>query len=193
MLGDNFMWFPEKSGSKVEGESTDSFFAHKKAFEIRTFSFGMDNKDSVDSGAGKSSNSGGGKAKFQEFTINKRVDSASVPLYKACSLGTLFPNVMLAIRRSEGSGLIYLQYIFRYVHVTGITWEGGGGEDLASETMSFSFKAMGVQYIATKADGTQGRRQSWSWNTVTQNDKSGSPSLDIDGIESPPEFLPGQP
>lgn len=151
MIGDNFMWFPEKSsGAKVEGESTDTFFAHKKAFELRSFQFTMDNKDAVDSG---SKGSVAGRAKFQEFEIEKDVDSASVPLYKACSLGTLIPTVMLAVRKAGGSSLLYLQYIFRYVHVTGITWSGGSGDSRASEKMTFSFKAMGFQYIAQAADG----------------------------------------
>jgi type VI secretion system secreted protein Hcp len=190
MIGDNFMWFPEKSGgTKVEGETSDTFFAHKKAFELRSFQFTMDNQDAVDSG---SKGSVAGRAKFQEFEIEKDVDSASVPLYKACSLGTLIPTVMLAVRKAGGSSLLYLQYIFRYVHVTGITWTGGSGEGRATEKMTLSFKAMGFQYIAQAADGGVGRKQAWSWNTATQNDKQGSPSLEIAGIESAPDFLPGQ-
>lgn len=194
MIGDNFMWFPETNGTRVEGESTDRYFSHKKAFEISSFKFAMDNKEAVDSPGRKgSTGSAAGKVKFQEFEIEKRVDSASVPLYRACSEGKPFPNVMLAIRRAEGSALVYLQFIFRYVHVTGITWSGGGGEDLAKERMTFNFVAMGVQYIATKADGTQGKRQSWSWNTITQDGKPGIASLDIKDVEAPPEFVPGQP
>ncbi len=189
MIGDNFMWFPEKSGgAKVEGETADTFFAHKKAFELRKFQFTMDNKDAVDAG---SKGSAAGRAKFQEFEIEKDIDAASVPLYKACSLGTLIPTIMLAVRKAGGSSLLYVQYIFRYAHVTGITW--GAGDSLPTERMTFSFKAMGFQYITQTADGGVGRRQSWSWNTATQNDKQGSPSLDIAGIESAPDFLPGQP
>ncbi len=191
MIGDNFMWFPEKSGgAKVEGETADTFFVHKKAFELRNFQFTMDNKEAVDSG---SKGSAAGRAKFQEFEIEKDIDAASVPLYKACSLGTLIPTIMLAVRKAGGSSLLYVQYIFRYVHVTGITWGGGAGDSPPTERMTFSFKAMGFQYITQTADGGVGRRQSWSWNTATQNDKQGSPSLDIAGIESAPDFLPGQP
>jgi type VI secretion system secreted protein Hcp len=189
MIGDNFMWFPEKNGYKVEGETTDAFFATKKAFEVYNFRFTMDNKDSVDSDGSKSA---AGKAKFQEFEVEKTVDTASVPLYKACSLGTLIPTIMLAIRKSGGSDLIYLQYIFRYAKVTGITWSGGSREESAMEKMTFSFKAMGVQYISQRPDGGVGKRQSWSWNTATQGGKSGTPSLELEGIESPPDFLPGQ-
>jgi type VI secretion system secreted protein Hcp len=191
MIGDNFMWFPEKSGSKVEGETSDSFFSRKRAFELINFRFTMDNKEAVDSGAGKGS--AAGKAKFQEFEIDKEVDSASIPLYKACSLGTLIPTIMMASRKAGGSGLIYLQYIFRYNHVTGITWSGGTGNASATEKLTFAFKAMGVQYISQKPDGSEGRRQAWSWNTAVQNDRPGSPTLEIEGVESAPDFLPGHP
>lgn len=189
MNGDNFMWFPDNSGwSDVDGETTDSYFTKKRAFEVNRFQFTMDNKESVDSGA---KGSVAGRAKFQEFEVEKLVDSASVPLYRACSLGTLIPTIMLVSRKSGGSGLLYLQYIFRYTHVTGITWMGG--EDAVTEKMTFSFKAMGFQYIAQTATGGQGKKQAWSWNTVTQGDKPGSTSLDISGIEKAPDFLPGRP
>jgi type VI secretion system secreted protein Hcp len=195
MIGDNFMWFPESTGGwKAEGETSDTFFAAKKAFEILNFKFTMDNKETVDAPGGKGGTGGkpgsaAGKAKFAEFEIDKEVDSASVPLYRACSTGQMIPTIMLAIRKAGGSGLIYLQYVFRYAHVTGITWSGGTGEEGAVEKMTFSFKALGVQYIAQKADGTPGKRQAWSWNTAVQGDKSGSPSLDIPGVDPPPDFV----
>jgi type VI secretion system secreted protein Hcp len=188
MISDNFMWFPESSGWKAEGESNDAYFASKKAFEISNFSFTMDNKEAVDAPGAKGSSSAG-KAKFAEFSVDKAVDSASIPLYRACSQGQMIPTIMLAIRKAGGSGLIYLQYIFRYTHVTGITWSGGQGSEGASEKLTFSFKAMGVQYIAQKPDGSQGKRQSWSWNTAVQDDKT---SLDMPGLDPAPEFVAGR-
>jgi type VI secretion system secreted protein Hcp len=186
MIGDNFMWFPEKSGAKISGETSDEQFSKKKAFEVQNFSFTMTSEEATESGKG-STGSSAGKAKFGTFSIDKVVDSASVPLYKACSLGTIFPSIMLAIRRAGGSPLLYLQYIFRYNQITGITWSGGSGQERPKEQMVFSFKAMGVQYIQQEPDGREGSKQMWSWNTVNQ----GSPTLDITGIEPAPNFLSG--
>ena len=184
MTGDNFMWFPEKSGTQIYGETTDDWFAKRKAFELLSFTFQMTCEESTES---SSHGGGSGKAKFGSFTIEKTVDSASVPLYKACSLGTVFPTVCLAIRKVGGSPLLFLQYIFRYNQVTGITWNGGTGQERPKETMVFNFKAMGVQYIQQQPDGREGRKQAWSWSTVDQ----GGCTLDIKGIEAPPSFLPG--
>ena len=187
MIGDNFMWFPEKSGTRISGETADDWFSRKKAFEVGNFQFTMTSEEATEGGKGGASGSSAGKAKFGSFTIEKTVDSASVPLYKACSLGTVFPTIMLAIRRSGGSPLLYLQYIFRYNQVTGITWSGGSGTERAKEQMTFSFKALGVQYIRQEPDGREGSKQMWSWNTVNQ----GSATLDITGIDPAPDFLSG--
>lgn len=183
MIGDNFMWFPDKTGSKILGETTDDVFAKKNAFELLSFTFTMTCEETTE-GKG-SSGASAGKAKFGQFTIEKTVDTASVPLYKACSMGTVFPTIMLAVRKAGGSHLLYLQYIFRYNQVTGITWSGGAGSEAPKETMTFSFKAMGVQYIRQQADGREGNKQQWAWNTAEQ----GGCTLDIKGIEPAPSFL----
>jgi hypothetical protein len=80
-----------------------------------------------------------------------------------------------------------MQYIFRYNQVTGVTWSGGTGSERPTESVTFIFKAMGVQYIPQAADGREGTKQMWSWNTSDQ----GSPSLEITGIEPAPRFLSG--
>lgn len=187
MIGDNFMWFPEKalqpnSGVVVKGDTTDERFWQRDAFEIKTFGFEIECEESTE---GKKA---AGKGKFKKFIIDKVIDSASVPLYKACSLGAIFPTVMLAVRKSGGSPLLYLQYIFRYCQITGITWSGGSGDKLPEEKATLSFKAMGMQYIPQKPDGTEGVKNSWVWNIEDQ----GSCSLKIKGIDGPdPQYLPG--
>ncbi|MBS1859915.1 MAG: type VI secretion system tube protein Hcp, partial [Acidobacteria bacterium] len=142
MPADNFLWFPEaaKGGnltgksSKPEGETTDKFFAGKKALEILSFSFGVAQAQTVGSQTGGAS---AGKSSFEEFTVEKAVDLASVPLYVACAAGAHFPTVCLAIRKAGGSNLLYLQYIFRMVFVTGINWNGGGGDEAPKESVKF--------------------------------------------------------
>src|SRR4051794_16335375 len=139
MIGDNFMWVPDNAGVSIEGETTDTYFGKVKAFEVGDFSFTMKNEEPTEGPGGGASQAG--KAKFQEFTVEKMMDTASVPLYKACSLGTMIPTLMLGVRKASGAGgLLYVQYIFRYNHITGITWSGGTG-DGAKEKMTFSFKA----------------------------------------------------
>ncbi len=169
--------------SQPEGETTDNWFSQKKALEVLSFTFGVTQAETTGSA---STGAGAGKAKFDEFSIEKAVDLSSVPLYNACTAGAHFPSVMLAVRKAGGSNLLYLQYIFRMVFVTGISWSGGGGEEAPKETIKFKFGAMGIQYIQQKADGTEGTKMNGLWSTATNK-----PSLDVPGLPAAPSFLGG--
>jgi type VI secretion system secreted protein Hcp len=189
MAADNFLWFPEaaKGGLLVgnatqpQGETTDSWFSKKKALEVLSLSFGVSQAETSGSA---STGAGAGKAKFEEFTVEKAVDLASVPLYVACTAGAHYPSVMLAVRKSGGNHLIYLQYIFRMVFVTNISWSGGGGEEAPKETVKFKFGAMGIQYVQQMADGTEGTKMQGAWSTTTNK-----PSLDVTGLSAAPPYL----
>lgn len=181
MLSDNFMWIGD--GTQVTGETNDDFFCELGAFELIDFKFDITADDTTESsGSGASA----GKAKFGKFEVNKSMDSASVPLYKACCSATIFPSIMVAVRKAGGDHLIYLQYIFRYNQITSLTWAGGTGAERPKETLQITFKGMGIQYIAQLPDGRPDRPQYWAWNTANQ----GAPSLNIPGIAPPPAYLP---
>jgi type VI protein secretion system component Hcp len=182
MLSDNFMWIPEKGGTQIIGETSDVYFSTKNAFEVSKFAFKVTGAEAAEGQSGSK-----GKAKFGSFSIDKVVDTASVPLYKACTQATIFPSICLAVRKSGGSFLIYMEYIFRYNQIIGIDWDGGSGSERPKETITFSFKAMGLQYIPQLPDGREGRPQQWSWNVSDQ----GSATLTIAGIDPPPDFIAG--
>jgi type VI protein secretion system component Hcp len=182
MLSDNFMWIPQKGGTQVCGETTDLYFATKKAFEITKFTFKVEGADAAEGGGPNTK----GKGKFGAFSIDKVVDAATVPLYKACTQATIFPSICLAIRKVGGDFLIYMEYIFRYNQITGIDWDGGAGSERPKETITFSFKAMGLQYVAQKPDGTPDRPQQWSWNV---SDQGGGGTLVVAGIDPAPDFI----
>jgi len=191
MAADNFLWFPNPAtggllsgkATQPEGETSDNWFSKKKALEVLSFGFGVSQAETSGSG---STGAGAGKAKFEEFQIEKFVDLASVPLYNACTAGAHFPSIMLAVRKSGGTNLLYLQYIFRMVFVTGINWSGGGGEEAPKETIKFKFGAMGIQYIAQTASGGEGTKIQGLWSTTTNK-----PSLEVPGLGGPPTFLDG--
>ena len=191
MAADNFLWFPAAAtggllvgkATQPEGETTDKWFSTMKALEVLSVSFGVAQAHTIGSASGGAA---AGKAKFEEFTIEKAVDLASVPLYNACTAGAHFPSVMLAIRKASGQHLLYLQYVFRMVFVTGISWSGGGGEEAPRETVKFMFGAMGIQYIQQKADGSEGTKIQGLWNTT-----SNASSLDVAGLGAAPPFLAG--
>jgi len=191
MAKDNFMYFPSPAtgglsqgkATQPQGETTDDWFAKKNALEINSFSFGISQAETTSSGTTGAS---AGKAKFEEFSIEKDVDTASSPLFVACVAGAHYPAIMLVIRKAGGSNLLYIQYCFRQVFVTGVDWSGGGGEENPKETIKFKFGAMGIQYIQQLATGGEGKKLVGMWNAVTN-----SPTLDVPGLGAAPPFLDG--
>ena len=85
MVGDNFLWFPAPAtggllvgkATQPEGETTDDWFSKKNALEVLSFSFGVSQAETTGSGTTGAS---AGKAKFEEFSIEKFVDQSSCPL-----------------------------------------------------------------------------------------------------------------
>jgi type VI secretion system secreted protein Hcp len=191
MACDNFLWFPEsakggllESGAKPTGESTDKWFGSKseyKALELLSIAFGVAQAETTGS---QSTGSAAGKAKFEEFTIEKFVDLASVPLYQACCAGAHFPTIGLAIRKVGGDNLIYAQYIFRQVFVTSINWNGGQGEEAPKETIKFRYGAMGIQYVRQMSTGGAGVPIQARWSNITNK-----PELVVPGLSGEPKFI----
>jgi type VI secretion system secreted protein Hcp len=191
MVSDNFMWIPD--GQEVVGETTDQFFQTKGAFELTKFSFKISASDTTEAkgGGGAGAGAGGGaskgKAKFGTFSIDKWVDLASASLYQACCQATIFPSICLAVVKTGGDPLIYMQYLFRYNQITGIDWDGGTGQERPKETITFSFKAMGMQYVPQLTTGGAGvnKAKQWSWNTADQT----SFITTMTGIANAPAYL----
>jgi type VI secretion system secreted protein Hcp len=189
MACDNFIWFPtaatggllSDAATKPQGETQDKWFSTKGALELLSFSFGAAQAETTGSA---SSGAAAGKAKFNEFSVEKFVDLASVPLYSACAAGAHYPSVCLAIRKAGGSNLLYLQYIFRMVFVTGINWSGGGGEEAPKETIKFKYGAMGIQYVRQLSTGAAGTPTQVMWSIVTNK-----PTMDVPGLSAAPQFL----
>jgi len=178
MAADNFLVFTGAAtgglligkATQPEGESTDDAMAKAKAIEIASFGFGLSMPDTTGSGTTGSSV---GRIKWDEFTIEKDVDQSTAPLFNACSAGAHFANMLIAVRKSGGSHLLYLQYMFSQVFVTNVSWSGGDGDTNPKETVKFRFGAMGVQYIQQKPDGTQGTKLSAAWSAIENTNSMG--------------------
>ena len=100
MAVDAFIWF-EKPGVSTapEGETKDAYYSTKKAFEIKDFSFGVENPTTIGSATG---GAGAGKIKFNEFTIKKTTDKSSPLFFKNCCAGVHYGSVTIAMRKSGG-------------------------------------------------------------------------------------------
>src|SRR5687768_526063 len=141
MAVDAFIYFINNEIAKDVrplGETQDEFFQKKGAFEIKDFSFGIENAATVGSAT---TGAGGGKAKFNEFTIKKTTDSASSLFFRNCCAGIHYKNAIIAIRKSggdvESAGVPFLEYSFGMVFTTKIEWSGPGDEG-PEESITFS-------------------------------------------------------
>jgi type VI secretion system secreted protein Hcp len=192
MPADNFVWFPApatggllvNNANQPQGETKDKFFLKKNAFECKSIAFGVEQAQTSGSAT---SGSAAGKAKLNPFKVTKDVDKASCAMFGACVGGAHFPTMNMAVRKTGGTNLVYLQYIFRQVFITEITWEGGSGEENPVENVTFVYGALGMQYVQQKPDGTVGITQMGYWSAITNKT-----TLDIPTATGPkPEFLSG--
>jgi type VI protein secretion system component Hcp len=188
---DNFMWDPDQ---KIYGETTDDIFGDDpyNAFEISSWSFNVNNgSDEESDGTANAKPDGArgapaptsgalaGKLKFSSVTIVKTVDWASNLLYKHCCYEDPVPTLILATRRASGDNFIYLQYMFREVYITQISWDGGSGTERAKETLTLNYKALGLHYSPMSPEGTPYPDREWNWNVKILKNGKGTPTLDI--------------
>jgi type VI secretion system secreted protein Hcp len=69
------------------------------AFEIKDFSFGVENPTTIGSATG---GAGAGKVTFSELTIKKTTDSASPVFFKNLVSGNHYKQVTLTMRKAGG-------------------------------------------------------------------------------------------
>jgi len=174
MAVDAFIWFENPGVSTApEGETLDKTYSDKKAFEIKDFSFGVENPTTIGSSTG---GAGAGKIKFNEFTIKKTTDKASPLFFKNCCVGSHYKTVTIEMRKAGGdptaSGKPFLQFKFDTVFTTKIDWSGPGDEG-PEESITFVYGKLGVKYWLQVPDkGTQGDQKFSGWDQVQNIDAS---------------------
>jgi type VI secretion system secreted protein Hcp len=167
MAVDAFIWFESPGvGQAPVGETQDSVYSAKKAFEIKDFNFGVENPTTIGSGA---LGAGSGKIKFNEFVIKKTTDQASPCFFNNCCIGSHYATVTIAMRKAGGStgtsGTPYLIFKFGTVFTTKITWSGPG-EEAPEEEITFVYGQFGVQYLQQTATGQGGVTPFAGWDQV---------------------------
>src|SRR5438132_10503965 len=139
----------------IAGESTD--VQHKGEFEIKDFSFGVENPTTIGSATG---GAGAGKIKFNEFTIKKTTDKASPVLMQSCATGQHLKEATFTARKAGEQPVEFLKIRMSDVLVssyraTGVTppppppsldvaaiSTGGSGSDLTSDAVALSYRAV---------------------------------------------------
>lgn len=130
----------------VEGESKDQ--ANKGEIHIESFSFGVEQVGTSDSGGGL----GAGKAKFEDFEFTMPTQKASPKLYAACASGKHIKNAVLTIRKAGGKQDWFLKHTFSDLLVS--SFRTANGEPQPQDTVKFNFVKLETEYREQKEDGS---------------------------------------
>jgi len=135
----------------IEGEATAKGF--EKTIEIFSFSWGASAPVSIGSG---SSGISASKVSISSFNMMKKTDVASPKLFKACCTGDHITKMTVSMRKQTGVGGqdAFLIYSFDNVMVESLQWSGSsGGDDTPTESVSFAFAKVTVEYKTQGKDG----------------------------------------
>jgi type VI secretion system secreted protein Hcp len=151
----------------IPGEATAEGF--EKKIEIFSFSWGASAPVTIGSGTSGISAS---KVSISSFNIMKRTDVASTKLFEACCLGSHIDTMKVSMRKQTGVGgqEAFLIYDFTEVLVESIQWSGSsGGDDTPTESVSFAFGKVQVEYKVQGKDGklTAGTPVVWDLTKVS--------------------------
>jgi type VI secretion system secreted protein Hcp len=149
---DMFLTFNSTPATQnLVGESTDK--ALPRAIGIKEFSWSIENPVTIGS---TSAGAGGGKAKFEELTIKKLVDSSSPGLMEAVGRGTPIPSATIVVRNGNlGAPDTYLQYRLKTVFVTRIQTAAAAGDEGVEETVELRYGGLTQRYVPTKSTGAK--------------------------------------
>lgn len=146
----------------VEGESMQS--KHEKEIEIYSFSWGATNPTTVGSATGGLS---AGKVSVSGFNLMKKTDKTSPVLFNACCAGKHFKEAKVTMNKASGDAgqAPFLTYKFTDVMIESIQWSGStGGDDTPTESVSFVFAKVEIEYQQQDAKGAVGKPVLGSWD-----------------------------
>jgi type VI secretion system secreted protein Hcp len=132
----------------IEGESKHR--GYEKQIEIQSYSFGLTQSGSFAAGGG----AGAGKVQVSEFIITKVTDKSSPLLMQACANGKHLKEATLFAVKSDESRTEFLEIKFTDLLITSYQTSAGG--DIPTESMSFNFAKMDIEYRPQNADGSLG-------------------------------------
>jgi type VI secretion system secreted protein Hcp len=158
--------------TEIKGETQDRDMQKlsPRPFDISTWTFGVSQDVNIGSSSG---GAGAGKVTFDDFKITKQIDNSSPLFFGTCCTGGHYDDVSLKIRKSgavkDKSGGIYLQFDFKLVFVTNITWSHN--DPSPTEDITFAYGALQVQYWQQQKTGSLATAPATtSWSRVLNND-----------------------
>ena len=128
----------------VDGESKDK--THGKEIDILSLSW---------SGALQSAKaSTTGRGSLDVFAVTKSIDKATTKLVEALLTGQHIAEAKIVVRSAGGNPVEYLKYTLKDIMVSIYSTGGSSGEDRPTESVSFSYGKVEVEYTELNPDGT---------------------------------------
>jgi len=140
----------------VDGESKDK--THGKEIDILSLSW---------SGAlqsAKASTTGIGS--LDVFAVTKSIDMATTKLFEAILTGQHIAEAKIVVRSAGGNPVEYLKYTLKDIMVSSYSTGGSSGEDRPTESVSFSYGKVEVEYTEINPDGTSGKVTVRGWDAA---------------------------
>jgi type VI secretion system Hcp family effector len=112
-----------------------------------------------------------GRAVLNAFSCGKALDTATLPLMKACMSGATIPQIVCEVYRSGGKNIgkavLSMQISFTNCVISESTFDASGDES-PKEKLTFSYETIKYQYQQLDASGAKGPpMKHFSWNQKT--------------------------
>lgn len=143
---------------KIEGEAQDA--SHTKEIDVLAWSWGMSQSGTTHVGGG----GGAGKASFQDMSVTKWVDNASVTLAQYLTKGTHIDTGILTVRKAGDTPLEYIVIDMEDIMVTSIQTGGSGGEDRLTENVSLNFRLFNYNYKLQDQAGGEAKAKDFKFD-----------------------------
>lgn len=150
----------------IKGDSTDS--AHKDWIEIQAFNQGV--TQSTGGAASAQGTHAGGRSDHTDFTVVKRLDTASPQLFLHCCNAKPIPEIKIELARAMGEKTTFMTYTMKDVIVSSVRASGStDGQDLIPlEEISFRYGEIHLSYTPTdpRGGGKTGADVKAAWSTL---------------------------
>jgi type VI secretion system Hcp family effector len=109
-----------------------------------------------------------GRAVLNVFSCSKALDTATLPLMKACMTGATIPKIVCEVYRSGGAnvGALTLSMVIEFTNcvISESTFDASGDE-APKEKLTFSYESLLYQYQRLDASGAaKGSPKNFTWD-----------------------------
>jgi len=151
----------------IKGDATDEKFKD----QIEVYSFGHSIHQPTGGPQTSAGGHTGGRVNHDEFTITKKLDTASPMLFLACCTGEPIKNAVLTLRKAAAGQKTFMTYTFETLIVASVSPTGSsGGDSLPQETVTLRYDKVTLEYTPISSDGKEGAKIKGGWD-IAKNKK----------------------